>query len=121
MSELQRKLDEIQKPIETNFRAGDTLSVHIKVMNKGKEVQKIVKGVCIRVKPKTFNIRKTVDEEEIELCFSNLVPTKVVVDRFGTVRRARIYYWRDLRGKKARIKENFKRKAASYANTKSAM
>ena len=111
MDEFQKILNEKQKPVSPNFRAGDTVSVYTSLMHKGKNLQKIFKGVCIRVRHNTFSVRKNVDSDAIEINFSCLTPDKVEVDKFGTTRRSRIYYWRDLSGKKARISEDFKRKA----------
>lgn len=113
MTELRKVLDEKQNPIKPTFRAGDTVSVYMPLIQKGKEVNKVFTGVCIRARKNTFAVRKVIGDDAVEINFSCLAPSKVEIDRFGTTRRSRIYYWRDLSGKKARIAEDFKRKAKS--------
>lgn len=109
MTELRKMLDEQQKAIKVGFRAGDTVSVYIPMIQKGKEVNKIFTGVCIRARKNTFSIRKVSNENAVEINFSTLLPTKVTVDNCGKVKQSRIYYWRELQGKKARIKKDFNR------------
>ncbi len=93
------------------FGAGDTISVSYKIKEGSKERIQIFKGVVIQVKgtgtTKTFTIRKmsgNVGVERIIPLFSPLIE-KIEVNKRGRVRRARIYYLRELTGKKARIKE----------------
>jgi len=93
------------------FGAGDTISVSYKIKEGNKERIQIFKGVVIQVKgtgtTKTFTIRKmsgNVGVERIIPMFSPFID-KIEVNKRGRVRRARIYYLRELTGKKARIKE----------------
>ena len=93
------------------FGAGDTISVSYKIKEGTKERIQIFRGVVIQVKgtgtTKTFTIRKmsgNVGVERIIPLYSPLID-KIEVNKRGRVRRARIYYLRELTGKKARIKE----------------
>lgn len=98
----------VEKPV---FSAGDTISVHYKIREGNKERIQIFKGVVIQIKGtginKRFTVRKVSNNVGIERIFPMNSPfiDKVEVNRLGKVRRARIYYLRDLTGKKARIKE----------------
>jgi len=93
------------------FKSGDTISVHYKIREGNKERIQIFKGVVIQIKGtgnnKRFTVRKVSNNVGIERIFPMNSPfiEKVEVNRLGKVRRARIYYLRDLTGKKARIKE----------------
>jgi large subunit ribosomal protein L19 len=93
------------------FKAGDTISVSYKIKEGTKERIQIFRGVVIQIKgtgsTKTFTIRKMSGnigvERIIPLC-SPLIDN-IEVNKRGRVRRARIFYLRNLTGKKARIKE----------------
>jgi large subunit ribosomal protein L19 len=93
------------------FSAGDTVSVHYKIKEGNKERVQIFRGVVIQVKGtginKRFTVRKMSNNIGVERIFPMGSPfiEKVVLDRKGKVRRSRIYYFRELTGKKARIKE----------------
>jgi large subunit ribosomal protein L19 len=93
------------------FNSGDTISVHYKIREGNKERIQIFKGVVIQIKGtginKRFTVRKVSNNVGIERIFPMNSPfiDKIEVNRLGKVRRARIYYLRDLTGKKARIKE----------------
>ena len=99
-------------PVEMNFRAGDTVVAYVPTTIKGKEIQKPFEGVCIRKTQTTFLLRKTIDEDAVEINFTDITPTMVEVVRPGKMKRSRIYYWRDLRGKSARIPIDYSRKGA---------
>jgi large subunit ribosomal protein L19 len=93
------------------FRAGDTLNVHVKVIEGSKERIQVFKGVVIRRQGggirETFTVRKVSFGVGVERTFPVHSPTidhLEVVTR-GDVRRAKLYYLRDLRGKAAKIKE----------------
>lgn len=93
------------------FKAGDTIAVHYKVKEGNKERIQIFEGVVIRVSggsvAKNFTIRKVssgIGVERIIPINSPLIE-KIEVKRIGKVRRARLYYLRNLSGKAARIKE----------------
>lgn len=93
------------------FKSGDTVSVSYKIKEGNKERIQVYKGVVIQIKGegvgKRFTVRKISSGIGVERIFPMNSPfiEKVVVDRIGKVRRARLYYLRGLTGKKARIKE----------------
>lgn len=94
-----------------NFRPGDTLDVNVKVIEGTTERTQLFKGVCIRRQGdgirETFTVRKVSFGIGVERTFPVHSPNiaSIEVVRRGRVRRAKLYYLRDLRGKKARIKE----------------
>lgn len=94
-----------------DFKAGDTVTVHFKIKEGDKERIQQFQGVVIQRKgtgaTKTFTVRKISNGVGVERIFPDNSPfiEKVDVNKRGVVRRARIYYIRDLKGKKARIKE----------------
>lgn len=93
------------------MRAGDTVTVNVKVIEGTKERIQPFKGVIIQVKnsgiSKTITVRKMSGSVAVERIFPVNSPRidSIVLDRPGKVRQARIYYMRDLRGKAARIEE----------------
>ncbi|WP_278312813.1 50S ribosomal protein L19 [Lolliginicoccus levis] len=93
------------------FRAGDTLEVHVKVIEGSKERVQVFKGVVIRISGggirETFTVRKVSFGCGVERTFPMHSPNiaKIDVVTRGAVRRAKLYYLRDLRGKAAKIKE----------------
>ena len=94
-----------------NFKSGDTITVFY-LFREGEKVRtQFFKGVVIQIKgtglTKTFTIRKMSGTVGIERIFPINLPTiqKIEINKRGKVRRSRIYYFRELRGKKARIKE----------------
>ncbi len=95
----------------TKFNPGDTISVHYKISEGNKERIQIYRGVVIQIKgsgiSKTFTVRKMSGNVGVERIFPFESPAieKVEVNKYGKVRRARIFYLRQLTGKKARIKE----------------
>ncbi|MDT5089131.1 MAG: large subunit ribosomal protein [Mycobacterium sp.] len=93
------------------FSPGDTINVHVKVIEGAKERIQVFKGVVLRRQGggvrETFKIRKIsfgVGVERTYPIHSPLIDRIEVVSR-GDVRRAKLYYLRELRGKKAKIKE----------------
>ena len=94
------------------FRAGDTVSVHIRIVEgANKERVQIFQGVVIKRKGggmgAAFTVRKVAHGVGVEKTFALHSPRveKIEVLTRGKVRQARLYYLRDLRGKAARIKE----------------
>jgi len=93
------------------FRAGDTVTVNVKVIEGTKERIQPFKGVIIQVKnsgiSKTVTVRKMSGQVAVERIFPVNSPRidSIVLDRAGKVRQSRIYYMRELRGKAARIEE----------------
>ena len=93
------------------FRTGDTLKVHVRVVEGTRERIQVFQGVVIRRQgaglQETFTVRKISFGVGVERTFPVHAPTiaKIEVDSYGDVRRAKLYYLRDLRGKAAKIKE----------------
>lgn len=94
------------------FKAGDTITVSYKIKEGDKVRDQKFKGVVIQIKgatpaTKTFTIRKISSGVGVERIFPFQSPfiDSIEVNKVGKVRRARIFYLRDLAGKKARIKE----------------
>jgi|TARA_B110000444_G_scaffold25102_1_gene20790 large subunit ribosomal protein L19 len=94
-----------------NFKSGDTITVFYEIREGEKVRTQFFKGVVIQIKgtglTKTFTIRKMSGTIGIERIFPLNLPTiqKIEINKKGKVRRSRIFYFRELRGKKARIKE----------------
>ena len=94
-----------------NFRAGDTLKVYVKVVEGNKTRVQLFQGVVIGRSgagvSETFKIRKVSYGVGVERTFPLHTPIidKIEVVTRGDVRRATLYYLRDLRGKKAKIRE----------------
>ena len=93
------------------FSPGDTLAVHVKIVEGGKERIQLFQGVCISRGGKGINesfiVRKISNGVGVERIFPINSPRldKIEVIRRGKVRRAKLYYLRSLRGKAARIRE----------------
>ena len=94
-----------------SFKSGDTITVYYEIREGEKVRTQFFKGVVIQIKgtglTKTFTIRKMSGTVGIERIFPFNLPAiqKIEVNKRGRVRRSRIYYFREIRGKKARIKE----------------
>lgn len=101
------------------FGAGDTLRVHVKVVEGTRERIQVFEGVCIARKnsglSSAFTVRKISYGEGVERVFPLYSPRieKIEVVRRGAVRRAKLYYLRELRGKKARIAEKVERRVGA--------
>src|SRR5699024_5407003 len=93
------------------FNAGDTITVYYEIREGDKTRTQFFRGTVIQVKgtgrTKTFTIRKMSGRIGVERIFPINMPAlqKVEVNKRGSVRRARIFYFRNLTGKKARIRE----------------
>jgi large subunit ribosomal protein L19 len=100
----------VQKELP-KFKAGDTVTVHYKIIEGNKERVQQYQGVVIQRSgegsTETFTVRKMSGNVGVERIFPISSPfiEKIDLNKKGVVRRARIYYIRELRGKKARIKE----------------
>lgn len=115
MNTLQRfEKDQVEKLAEAaklpEFAPGDTLRVQVKVVEGDRERMQAYEGVCIALSRgginSSFTVRKISYGEGVERLFPLYSPNiKVEVVRKGRVRRAKLYYLRDLRGKSARIAE----------------
>jgi large subunit ribosomal protein L19 len=94
-----------------DFRPGDTLRVNVRVREGDKERIQVFEGVCIARKhggvSETFTVRKISGGVGVERIFPLHSPMIASIDvvRRGRVRRAKLYYLRNLRGKAARIRE----------------
>lgn len=100
------------KPELPAFRAGDRVRVHVRVVEGEKSRTQVFEGNVIARKSgeglrATFTVRKTSGGIGVERVFPLHSPNvqKIEVVRKGQVRRAKLYYLRELRGKKARIRE----------------
>jgi len=100
------------KPSPSQFRAGDRVRVHVKVVEGDKSRIQMFEGDVIARRGgaglrATFTVRKTSGGIGVERTFPLHSPNVDAIDvvRHGRVRRAKIYYLRGLRGKKARIRE----------------
>ena len=94
-----------------DFRPGDTLKVHVRVVEGTRSRVQVFQGVVIRRSGsgvrETFTVRKVSFGVGVERTFPVHTPiiSKIEIVTRGDVRRAKLYYLRELRGKKARIKE----------------
>jgi large subunit ribosomal protein L19 len=94
-----------------SFRPGDTLRVHVRIIEGTRERIQVFEGVVIKHRgggiSETFTVRKISSGVGVERTFPLHTPKieKIEVKRRGKVRRAKLYYLRELRGKAARIKE----------------
>ena len=93
------------------FSSGDTITVYYEIREGEKVRTQFFKGVVIQLRgeglSKSFTIRKMSGTVGVERIFPFNLPTiqKIEVNKKGKVRRSKIFYFRELRGKKARIKE----------------
>ena len=104
------------------FHPGDTIRVNVKVREGTRERIQGFEGVCIAKKNRglssSFTVRKISFGEGVERVFPIFSPTidSISVIRTGQVRRAKLYYLRDLTGKKARIVERIRKKQPDLAS-----
>ena len=109
------KVDPVEKPRLRDdlpeFRAGDTIKVHVRVTEAGRERIQVFQGVVIRRRGgglrETFTARKVSFGVGVERTFPLHSPqiARIEVVSRGDVRRAKLYYLRERRGKRARIRE----------------
>lgn len=115
LNRMQKLIEEITQDQLRNdhpdFRPGDTVKVHVKVVEGSRERIQVYEGVVIKRQnggiSETFTVRKISYGVGVERTFPVHSPRidKIEVTRRGIVRRAKLYYLRNLRGKAARIKE----------------
>ncbi len=102
--------EQLRKDIP-DFRPGDTVRVHVKVVEGNRERIQVFEGTVIKRRGsglnETFTVRRISYGVGVERCFLIHTPRvqKIEVMRKGLVRRAKLYYLRKLSGKAARIKE----------------
>ena len=100
----------------TDFSPGDTIKVGVKIVEGKRERIQFFEGVCIAKKNRdinsSFTVRKISFGEGVERTFALYSPNvdSIKVIRSGKVRRAKLYYLRDRKGKSARIAEKIKKK-----------
>ena len=98
-----------------DFRPGDTVKVHVKVVEGNRSRIQVFTGVIISKTgagiAEAFTVRKVSFGTGVERTFpvNSPIIVKIEVERFGDVRRAKLYYLRGLRGKAAKIKEKRER------------
>ncbi len=112
---MSKIIDDINKARMTrkvpDFRPGDTVVVQVKVVEGDRERVQAYEGVVIarsnRGLNSSFTVRKISHGEGVERVFQTYSPaiSEIAVKRRGNVRRAKLYYLRDLSGKAARIEE----------------
>ena len=112
MSDIIKELENEQLQSELpEFSAGDTIIVQVKVKEGSRERLQAFEGFVLAKRNRglnsSFTVRKISHGEGVERVFQLHSPliASIEVVRKGDVRRAKLYYMRDLRGKKARIKE----------------
>lgn len=109
-----------------DFRPGDTVEVHVEITDGNNSRVQIFKGLCIARRNRGFKssltVRKISNGEGVERVFPIYSPKvkKIVVVRRGVVRRAKLYYMRELTGKAARIKEKRDNKVTAKKEAKAA-
>ena len=103
-------MEQMRKDVPV-FKAGDTLKVHVRITEGDKQRIQLFQGVCIARHNKgvgsSFMVRKVSNGVGVERVFPLHAPTveKIEVLTIGRVRRAKLYYLRNLQGKAARIRE----------------
>ncbi|WP_018922574.1 50S ribosomal protein L19 [Salsuginibacillus kocurii] len=112
MNEIIREVTKEQLKTDVpDFRPGDTVNVHVKVVEGSRERIQQFQGVVLKRRgsgiSETFTVRKVTFGVGVERTFPVHSPRidKVEVKRRGRVRQARLYYLRKLQGKAARVKE----------------
>ena len=109
----------------TDFSPGDTIKVGVKIVEGKRERTQYFEGVCIAKKNRdlnsSFTVRKISFGEGVERTFALYSPNvdSIKVIRSGKVRRAKLYYLRDRKGKSARIAEKIKKKIGIDVSVKS--
>ena len=109
---VEQSFSENKTATYPQFKAGDTITVTYRIKEGDKERLQSFRGVVIQIcgatpYTKTFTIRKVSNGVGVERIFPYESPSieKIELNKVGKVRRARIFYLRNLAGKKARIKE----------------
>jgi len=118
MSNIRPTIQELEArlpaPDFPDFRVGDTVRVHVRIVEGDKERVQVFEGVCIRRRRggarSTFTVRKVSYGVGVERTFPYFGPRveKVEIKSRGRVRRGRLYYLRERRGKAARIRERIR-------------
>jgi large subunit ribosomal protein L19 len=124
---LAAKVAQVEKTTMGNklpdYRAGDTVRVHVKIKEGEKERVQVYEGIVIAISGKgasrSFNVRKISHGVGVERIFLETSPkiAKLEVVQSGRVRRAKLYYLRDLEGKAARVEREVETLAAAAASS----
>ena len=132
LQQFEAKQIAAQSKIKTipEFKSGDTVKVHVKIVEGATERVQVFEGLCIKRRNhglgSTFAVKKISNGEMIERTFMLYSPKVVAIEvvKVGRVRRAKLYYMRQRTGKAARIKEvnkfSAKNKEVTADNTKKA-
>jgi large subunit ribosomal protein L19 len=113
MNEIQKLARQGLRTDHPDFRPGDTVRVHVRIPEGDKERIQVFEGVVISRKrggiQSSFTVRKVSYGVGVERVFPTHAPSvaKVEVKSRGSVRRSRLYYLRERRGKAARIRDRF--------------
>lgn len=112
MQDIIRSIEEEQiKKDLPDFRPGDTVKVHVKVVEGTRERIQVFEGTVLKIRgsglSRTFTVRRISYGVAVERTFLIHSPriARVEITRRGKVRRAKLFYLRGLTGKKARVKE----------------
>jgi len=111
MNHILEKALENEPKNELNFEIGDTVKVHYKIIESGKERIQVYEGIVISIAnkshSKTFTVRRISYDIGVERIFPLHSPriAKIELVRKGSVRRAKLFYLREKKGKSGRIKE----------------
>lgn len=117
----QFEAEQMRGKIIPEFRSGDTVSVKVRVKEGTRERLQAFEGIVIAMRRRglnsAFTVRKVSHGEGVERVFQTYSPIieSISVIRLGDVRRAKLYYLRNLAGKAARIKEKIQTKAQREA------
>ncbi len=114
--DIMQAIEKDIKPVErtVDFEIGDTIRVHYKIIEGNRERIQVYEGIVIAIDnkgiSKTFTVRKISFDVGVERIFPVFSPriAKIEIVRKGKVRRAKLYFLRDLKGKAAKIKEKRK-------------
>jgi large subunit ribosomal protein L19 len=107
----QINAEQMQNKVIPDFNPGDTVSVQVKVIEGERERLQVFEGVVIAKRNRglnsAFTVRKISNNVGVERVFQTYSPivASITVQRQGAVRRAKLYYLRNLTGRAARIKE----------------
>lgn len=120
MTNIVQELEaELLQKIIPDFSPGDTIVVQVRVKEGTRERLQAFEGVCIAKRNRgansAFTVRKISHGEGVERVFPTYSPmiAEITVKRRGAVRRAKLYYMRELKGKAARIREKIPTKSSS--------
>lgn len=119
MTALEKVEEDQMRQDLPEFRAGDTVRVHVKIKEGDKERVQVFEGTVLGLRRarnhSSFTVRKISFGQGVERIFPLHSPTieKIEVTRSGRVRRAKLYYLRGLKGKAARLRESRGEREAS--------